>query len=305
MSTSLEKLCLKWNDFEQNISSAFGLLRQDKDFVDVTLVSEDGQQVDLHKVVLASSSPFFMQLLNRNKQSQHPLIFMRGSNFEELSAIVDFLYYGEASVFQEHLDGFLALAGELKLKGLSGNCVDDAVAPAEFQPEGNKKRQKDSKTKSKKKKDKNHLVEANDSFEDPVIQSPKYETTVDVQDQVKIVGDLQGQADDSFTDPTIESPKFEITVDAQECQVKVVGNLQGMNQEIRSMMDKSEVNSDSTGRPASICKVCGKEGQKANIWNHIEAKHITSDVSYKCDLCGKSSKTRNGLFLHKSKNHRE
>ena len=270
MSTSLEKLCLKWNDFEQNISSSFGLLRQDKDFVDVTLVSEDGQQVDLHKVVLASSSPFFMQLLNRKKQSHHPIIFMRGSNFEELSAIVDFLYYGEASVFQENLDGFLALAGELKLKGLSGNNVDDAAPQEESQPQGNKKKQKDSTTKSKTKNDKYHIVEANDSFVAPIIQSPKSVTTVDVQDQEKIVGDLQG-----------------------------------MNEEIRSMMEKSEVNSDSTGRPASICKVCGKEGQKANIWNHIEAKHITSNVSYTCDLCGKNSKTRNGLFLHKSKNHRE
>ena len=40
---------------------------------------------------------------------------------EELVAIVDFLYYGEANVHQENLDSFLAVAEELKLKGLTGN----------------------------------------------------------------------------------------------------------------------------------------------------------------------------------------
>ena len=54
-----EKLCLQWNDFQENIKSAFGNLREDNDFTDVTLACEDGQQVEAHKVILASSSPFF------------------------------------------------------------------------------------------------------------------------------------------------------------------------------------------------------------------------------------------------------
>ena len=63
MSTSNEKLCLEWNKFKENISSAFGDLRQDKEFTDVTLACEDGQQVEAHKVVLVASSPFFQNLL--------------------------------------------------------------------------------------------------------------------------------------------------------------------------------------------------------------------------------------------------
>ena len=46
MATTDEKLCLQWNDFTENISSAFGDLRQDKEFTDVTLACEDGQQVE-------------------------------------------------------------------------------------------------------------------------------------------------------------------------------------------------------------------------------------------------------------------
>ena len=116
-----EKLCLQWNDFQENIKSAFENLREDKDFKDVTLVCEDGQQVEAHKVILASSSPFFQKLLGRNKQHHHPLIYMRGTTFDTLLAVLDFLYRGEANVFQEDLDSFLAIAEELQLRGLMGN----------------------------------------------------------------------------------------------------------------------------------------------------------------------------------------
>ena len=48
-----EKLCLQWNDFQDNIKRAFGNLRGDNDFADVTLACEDDQQVDAPKVILA------------------------------------------------------------------------------------------------------------------------------------------------------------------------------------------------------------------------------------------------------------
>ena len=92
-----EKLCLQWNDFQENIKSAFGNLREDKDFKDVTLVCEDGQQVEAHKVILAASSPFFEKILQRNKHP-HPLIYLRGFHSQDLVAILDFLYFGEASL---------------------------------------------------------------------------------------------------------------------------------------------------------------------------------------------------------------
>merc|ERR1712129_287775 len=117
MSREEEKLSLKWNDFQKNAISAFGTLREDSEFADVTLACEDGQQVEAHKVILASSSPFFMNLLRRIKHP-HPLICMRGLKSEDLVAILDFLYFGEANVYQENLDSFLAVAEELQLKGL-------------------------------------------------------------------------------------------------------------------------------------------------------------------------------------------
>ena len=128
----LQKLCLQWDDFQDNIKTAFGKLREVNDLADLTLACEDGQQVEAHKVILASSSPFFQELLRRNDHP-HPLIYMRGVKSDDLLAIVDFLYRGEANVFQENLDSFLAIAEELQLKGLMGK-TDEKVQDFEEKP---------------------------------------------------------------------------------------------------------------------------------------------------------------------------
>ena len=125
-----ERLCLHWNHFQENLRRAFGTLKENKDLTDVTLACEDGQQVEAHKVILTVSSPFFDNLLKKNRHP-HPLIYMKGIKFEDLLAIVDFLYCGEANVYQENLDSFLCIAEDLKLKGLTGqqDVNEDMMKP--------------------------------------------------------------------------------------------------------------------------------------------------------------------------------
>ena len=112
-----EKLCLRWTDFKENTASVFGKLQNTSEFSDVTLVSEEGEKIEAHKVILAFSSPFFMELLSENIHP-HPLIYMRGLKSDVLLALSEFLYFGETNLVQEKLDEFLSLAAELKLKGL-------------------------------------------------------------------------------------------------------------------------------------------------------------------------------------------
>ena len=121
-----EQLRLQWKDFKENITNAFATLRDDNDLSDVTLVCEDGKQIDAHRVVLCISSPFFQNVFQKAKHA-HPLVYMRGMKSENLEAIIDFLYRGEASVYQEDLDSFLAIAEELQLKGLTGEANDKGM----------------------------------------------------------------------------------------------------------------------------------------------------------------------------------
>ena len=82
-----------------------------------------------------------MELFSENKHP-HPLIYMRGLKLDVLLALLDFFYLGEANIWQEKLDEFLALAAELKLKGLGGD--------EEQENEGNSSQPKTSRIKSEK-----------------------------------------------------------------------------------------------------------------------------------------------------------
>jgi len=127
---SSEKFCLKWNDFESNISSAFRDLREEKDFFDVTLACDDDSQIEAHKTILSACSPFFRSVLRRNPH-QHPLLYLKGVKYKELQAVLDFMYMGEVNVAQEELNSFLAVAEDLRVKGLTqGNSdTNDKVKP--------------------------------------------------------------------------------------------------------------------------------------------------------------------------------
>ena len=124
-SPEREKFCLKWNEYENNISATFKALRGDDDFADVTLVSDGNLQLEVHKIILAASSPFFSALLRKNKREDvHPLIYLRGVKDKELKTVVDFMYHGEVNVYQEDLQDFLTVAEELKLRGLRQEVED-------------------------------------------------------------------------------------------------------------------------------------------------------------------------------------
>ena len=119
MSGATDKFCLRWNDFETNISSAFKELREDKDFFDVTLACED-DQVQAHKVILSACSPFFKTVLRRNRH-EHPLLYLKGVKYQEMLSVLNFMYHGEVNVAQDELNSFLSIAEELQVKGLTQN----------------------------------------------------------------------------------------------------------------------------------------------------------------------------------------
>ena len=128
MQKTDEKLCLKWNEFRDNLCTTLGRLKEDKDFADVTLVCEDGQQFETHKLVLISSSPFFFDILKRSKHP-HPLIYMGGLKSVLLVGMLDFLYEGEVKLEQSLLESFLTFAEQLQLKDFRGIKNEEELIP--------------------------------------------------------------------------------------------------------------------------------------------------------------------------------
>ena len=55
------------------------------------------------------------------------MIYMRGLKAKDLESIVDFIYFGEANLFQEDVDSFLTLADKLQLKGVAQSGDESPV----------------------------------------------------------------------------------------------------------------------------------------------------------------------------------
>ena len=293
-----EKVCLKWNDFQGNLSSSFAVLRNDKEFTDVTLVCEDGQQIETHKVVLAASSPFFMELLKRNKHL-HPMVYMRGVKYHQILDILDFIYCGVANVFKANLEEFLTLAEDLKLNSLTENelrnngSIKSNVLKREkfFEDESRM-----SKLSRKFQHDSDSLI----SKDSPVALSKQTTTSTEHDKPDQQVKSYFQDMYDMYELP--RNLKHNVNSDTFISQESSVGlsnqtapnieiSLDELEEQVSSMMEDSGnmILVGKAPRKAKICKVCGKEGEFGNIKRHVESNHI-SGGTHPCDICGKISR---------------
>ena len=124
---SSETFCLRWNEFEGNVSRSFSSIRDNNQFFDCTLTTDDANEVAYsdnlraHKVILSACSTFFRNILTKESMCAHPnpLIYLKGISAHDLKYILDFMYHGEVNVAKDELDKFLEVAETLKIKGLT------------------------------------------------------------------------------------------------------------------------------------------------------------------------------------------
>ncbi|XP_047987470.1 protein abrupt-like [Leguminivora glycinivorella] len=117
------QLSLRWNNYVSHVTEAFNVLRFENDLVDVTLCC-DGGKIKAHKMLLSACSNYFRQVF-KETPCQHPVIIFRNVKFEDLNAIVNFMYHGEVNILQEQLESFLMTAELLEVKGLTDNADDE------------------------------------------------------------------------------------------------------------------------------------------------------------------------------------
>lgn len=77
---------LKWNDFQSSILSSFRHLRDEEDFVDVTLACDE-RSFTAHKVVLSACSPYFRRLLKANP-CEHPIVILRDVRCDDVENLL-------------------------------------------------------------------------------------------------------------------------------------------------------------------------------------------------------------------------
>ncbi|KAM3961001.1 uncharacterized protein ACR2FA_004948 [Aphomia sociella] len=106
---------LHYEDYSEHLMSRFGKLLQMQSMVDMTLMCSS-HTLRVHKAVLAASSAYFQEVLQ--KQSGEPLIILK-MRFSVLKCLVEFMYCGKTQCLEENLDELVSAAQFLKIKGLS------------------------------------------------------------------------------------------------------------------------------------------------------------------------------------------
>jgi len=310
-----EKLCLRWNDFESNIGAAFRDMRGDKDFFDVTIACDD-EQIQAHKVILSACSPFFRNILRRNPH-QHPLLYLKGVKYSDLQSVLNFMYNGEVNVAQEELNSFLAVAEDLRVKGLTQNQSESKTPSAPTIKTQYKAPERDTQPKRPR----------------PIIASqitkPLPQTTNStnlMQEEIQEVVPIKSEPKEAYqainNTPTNTTsvqeqslaPYQEEEVDQvyedynqyEEEQYMEADNSQHIESNDRNVLQKYLRRDVTDSGSVFVCTICGKtNSQKNNVLNHVEGVHFPNQFVYHCQYCEKTMKTKNALYKHISSVHNE
>uniref|UniRef100_A0A0K2UZC2 Putative LOC100167818 [Acyrthosiphon pisum] n=2 Tax=Lepeophtheirus salmonis TaxID=72036 RepID=A0A0K2UZC2_LEPSM len=283
---SLERLCLRWNEYESNFKQGFSDLRQNEELFDVTLIS-GSKIIKAHKVILSACSPIFRSIIASAPIQTHPLIYLRGINFDHLELLLSFMYHGEVKVIQEELDDFISIAEEFQIKGLS----NDAPPPKkrrESQPSTSTASPYPTPSYSSHDSPDLSIVknDINDSFSKSLPNTEVEECYIlDESDDLK------------FNQNELE--QMETNNDALDISsVKNKEYIEALNREISQHYSKQK-----TGKGYQ-CKKCDYIAtRKFTMIQHVEAKHIITK-GFVCAVCDKVFKTRNSLFSHENRVHK-
>jgi len=119
-----QQYCLKWNHHQSNLLKVFSRLLGNEQFTDVLLATES-KSIRCHKVVLSACSSYFEHLfLTFDEKNQ--IIILKDTSYDDILALVEFMYRGEINVGQHQLASLLKTAENLKIKGLAEVTSNDS-----------------------------------------------------------------------------------------------------------------------------------------------------------------------------------
>ena len=109
---SEELFTLSSYEFGNRCKETFSKLWLDKDFTDVTLATDDGCKIAVHRIVLASSSSLFKRLLSNSPHSQD-IVVLQGISMKRLELVLEYVYQGQCDIGQRISTLFSPLEGSL------------------------------------------------------------------------------------------------------------------------------------------------------------------------------------------------
>ena len=302
-----EKYTLTWHTYSDHLRSMMKELMMSEDFSDITLVTEDKKQIKANINILRSCSPVFKDILKK-EQNSNQIMYLRGVQFTELESIMQFIYLGEATFYEERMDKFLAVAKSLEIKELcnaqtevndepdDGPSTNDQDTPTEMVEEPTVISDEMNLQRLKRQR---RGVNINGSYECDQChkaysgQSGLWHHKQSVHQGVKFACD---QCDQQFTQQIgltrhIQSKHEGIKYACNQCDYKAT--LQAnLTMHIQSKHEGIKY----------ACNQCDYQpANQGNLTRHIQSKH--EGVKYACDQCDFQSNWKQPLTEHIRSKH--
>ena len=112
------KFNLIWRAYTDHLREMLHNMMTSNELTDVTLVSEDRKQFKAHKVVLSATSTVFESIISQSSLS-NAIIYLRGIQSHEIESILEFIYLGKATFYEDRMNEFLNVAKSLDIKEIS------------------------------------------------------------------------------------------------------------------------------------------------------------------------------------------
>ncbi|KAF6216616.1 hypothetical protein GE061_000960 [Apolygus lucorum] len=117
MESTAQQYCLRWKYHHSNLQVMFAQLLERESFCDVTLACE-GKTLRAHKMMLSACSTYFDTIFSKHEEKD-PIVILKDVKFDDIKALVEFMYKGEINVENSQLNTLLQTAEELRIKGLA------------------------------------------------------------------------------------------------------------------------------------------------------------------------------------------
>ena len=127
----MEQFDLNWHTFSDHVKEMMQNLLLSNESTDITLICEDKTRFKAHKFVLNACSPLFQTIINDLPQKD-PVIYLKGVLAQEMKSILQFMYLGKATFYQDRMNEFLNVARSLEIKEISKD-VDQEVSDSQNQ----------------------------------------------------------------------------------------------------------------------------------------------------------------------------
>ena len=284
-----EKYSLTWHTYSDHLRGMMKELMMNEDFSDVTLVTEDKKHIRANLNILSACSPVFKDILKKGKHSNQ-IMYLRGIQFSEMESVMQFIYLGEATFYEERMDEFLAVAKSLEIKELCN------ASPEKTNESG----------------DEPLPSETNDEQNDEISFDPET-STENLEEQTVISEQIKMQAPKRRVDGVNGRHECDKCHKAYSSHWSLYTHKQSAHQGVKYACDQCDYQTTQQSHLTRhvqskhegvryACDQCDHQASsQSNLTRHIQSKH--EGTKYACDQCEYQTTTQSNLTLHIQSKH--